>query len=90
MVTTNLPCIRSITKLTAKDSHRVAFIRTGTMIGAVAPLASLTVVQDPDDSLPPAANAAHALIRPVDALNDVSVRQRLATLVKVGELFAYR
>jgi hypothetical protein len=82
-------CIRSITKLTAKASHRMAFLRVGVLIAAASPYGNLTVIQDPDDRLPPHTNAAHALIRPIADLRDVVVRERLASLVQVTDLYPF-
>ena len=83
-------CIRSITKLVAKGSHRIAFLRVGALIAAASPYGNLIVVQDPDDRLPPNTNAAHALIRPVADLGNVIVRERLASLVQVTDLHPFR
>ena len=83
-------CIRSITKLTAKPSHQIAFVRVGALIAAASPLGNLNVAQDPDDRLPPNTNAAHALIRPITDLGDLIVRERLASLVQITDLYSYR
>ena len=83
-------CIRSITKLIAKISHRIAFLRVGALIAAASPYGNLIVVQDPDDRLPPHTNAVHALVRPVADLATVIVRERLASLVQVTDLYSFR
>jgi hypothetical protein len=83
-------CIRSITKLIAKGSHRIAFLRVGALIAAASPYSNLIVAQDPDDRLPPHTNAAHALIRPVADLGNVIVRERLASLVLVTDLYSFQ
>jgi hypothetical protein len=82
-------CIRSITKLVAKSSHKFAFLRVGALIAAASPHGNLTVIQDPDDRLPPHTNAAHALIRPVSDLGNVIVRERVASLVQVADLYSF-
>jgi hypothetical protein len=83
-------CIRSITKLIAKGSHRMAFFRVGALINVASPYCNLLVVQDPDNRLPPHANAAHAVIQPVTDLGNVIVRERLASLVRVTDLYAFQ
>jgi hypothetical protein len=86
----NLLCVRSVTKLQVKDSHRIALIQVEDLTQAAAPIANLSVVQDPDENLPPQANAAHALIRPIANLQDTIVRQRIASRVKPGDLYPYK
>jgi hypothetical protein len=86
----NVAGVRSVTKLQAKDSHRIALIEVGALQLAATPLATLTITHDPDESLPPDANAAHALIGPIPTLNDKQLRQRLAAKVKPADLYPYR
>lgn len=86
----HLACIRSVTKLQVKSSHRIALLLVQYLIKAGLPISALTVIHDPDEGLPPAANAAHALIRPIADLNNVMVRQKLAALVKPGDLHRYQ
>jgi hypothetical protein len=84
-----LACIRSITKLQVKDSHRIALLQVQDLAQAAAP-AALTFVEDPDDTLPPKHNAAHALIKPVADLADLALRQKLASRVKPMDLHTYK
>lgn len=84
-----LACVRSITKIQAKDSHRIALLQVQDVIQAASPT-NITVVEDPDDNLPPQYNAAHALIRPAQEFHDISLRQKLATRVKPNDLYSYR
>jgi hypothetical protein len=86
----NLACVRSVTKLPAKDSHRIALLQVQDLIQAASSIANLIVLQDPDENLPPQYNAAHALIRPVSDLANIMVRQCLASRVKPGDLYPYR
>jgi hypothetical protein len=85
-----LACVRSITKLQAKDTHRIALLQVRDLIRAASPVAKLDVIHDPAEKLPPDFNAAHSLIRQTADLNDMLVRQRLAALVKPGDLHRYR
>jgi hypothetical protein len=48
--------------------------------------ASLIVVEDPDDRLPPDTNAAHALIKDTIVLQDLAVQAALAFLVQSTDL----
>ena len=85
-----LNCVRSITKLHVRDTHRIALLQVRDLLIAAAPIAALYIIQDPDENLPPDFNAAHSLIRETADLNNVFLRQRLATLVKPGDLYPYR
>jgi hypothetical protein len=84
-----LACVRSITKLQTKDSHRIALLQTQDLLQAATPI-NLMVTEDPDDNLPPEHNAAHALIHPLQELQDIVVRHKLATRVKPNDLYLYR
>jgi|SRR5436190_20815055 len=84
-----LACIRSITKLQVKDSHRIALLQVQDLAQATSPV-KLVVLQDPDENLPPQFNAAHALIRPVADLQDLVTRQKLAARVKPSDLHPYK
>jgi hypothetical protein len=86
----NVTCVRSVTKLHAKDSHRIAVIQVGGLQQAAAPIAALTVAHDPDDELPPDNNAAHALIGPIPDLSNKQIRQRIAAKIKPADLYPYR
>jgi hypothetical protein len=85
-----LACVRSITKLQAKDTHRIALLQVRDLIRATSPIANLSVIHDPAEDLPPQFNAAHSLIRETADLNNLLVRERLAALVKPGDLHPYR
>jgi hypothetical protein len=86
----NVSGVRSVTKLHARDSHRIALMDVSGLHRTAAPLAALTILHDPDDNLPPDANAAHVLIGPTSALHDKQLRQRLAATIKPVDLFPYR
>jgi hypothetical protein len=83
-------CVRSVTKLHAKDSHRIALLQVQDLVQAASPVANLTVQEDPDEGLPPQFNAAHSLIRPVGEFGDIGLRHRLASRVKPADLHPYR
>lgn len=84
-----IDCIRSVTKLQVRDSHRLAIVQIQDIQQAASPV-SLTAVEDPDAGLPPKFNAAHALVQPIGELNDVANRQKLASRVKPVDLICYR
>jgi len=84
-----LACIRSITKLQVRDSHRIAFLQVQDLTQAASP-AALTIAEEPEYDLPPRHNAAHALIKPVADLGDIALRQKLASRVKPIDLYPYR
>jgi hypothetical protein len=86
----NVAGVRSVTKLHAKDSHRIALIEVGDLQRAATPLATLAITHDPDETLPPNANAAHALIGPVADINNKQLRQRLAAKIRPADLYPYR
>jgi hypothetical protein len=87
----HIACARSITKLRARDSNRIAVLAVRTLKISAAPDAILTIVEDPDEDLPPSANAAHAIIRPADELRqNKRLRQRLASTVRPTDIFSYR
>jgi hypothetical protein len=83
-------CVRSITKLQAKDSHRIALLQVRDLIRAASPIANLNVIHDPAENLPPYFNAAHSLIRQTADLNNMLVRHKLAALIKPTDLYRYR
>ena len=84
-----LACIRSITKLQVKDSHRIALLQVQDLVQAVG-ATPLAITEDPDDNLPPKHNAAHALIRPIAELGDIALRHKLASRVKPMDLYSYK
>lgn len=82
-----LNCVRSVITLKVTLKQRMAVIRAGlirTVVGGPG------VIADPCDDLPPATNAAHALIVPLDALNDITVRQAIASSVRITDVVSYR
>jgi hypothetical protein len=85
-----LACVRSITKLQAKDTHRMALLQVRDLKRAASPIANLDVIQAPAEDLPPHFNAAHSVIRQAADLNNVLVREKLAALVKPTDLYPYR
>jgi hypothetical protein len=84
----NVAGVRSVTKLGAKRSHRIAVLNVG-VITAAYPSVSLSVVEDPIDDLAPATNAAHVLIKEHAAFNDQAVRDAFAFLVLPSDLETY-
>lgn len=84
-----LSCVRSVTKLQARNTHRIAYLQVQDIIQAVSP-SNLGVEEDPDEGLPPQHNASHALIRPIHIMNDIIVRQKLATRIKPSDLYKYK
>ena len=86
----NLACVRSVTKLTVKPTDSFALLHVGKMVNSLVGVVALVVEEDPVDDLPPHKNAAHALIKPVAALNDQGVRDIIAsTIVLPGDLEKY-
>jgi hypothetical protein len=83
----NISGVRSVTKRQARKSHRLA-IRSVGAVNAIQNTAgaSLSVVEDPDDRLPPDTNAAHVLIKERTALQDPAVQDALAFLVQPADL----
>jgi hypothetical protein len=83
----NISGVRSVIKRQCRRSHRLAILNVGE-IHAIqnAAGASLTVVEDPDDRLPPDTNAAHALIKDTIVLQDPAVQAALAFLVQSTDL----
>jgi len=83
----NILGVRSVTKRQASKSHRLAILDVGA-VNAIrtAAGAPLTVVEDPDDRLPPDTNAAHVLIKDGTILQDPAVRAALAFLVQTPDL----
>src|ERR1051325_42510 len=85
-----LNCVRSVMSLNVTASQRLAVLLIGDVNAAIlSGGGNPQVLHDPMDDLPPDANAAHALISPVDALNDVAVRVALATAVGPSEVVPY-
>ena len=86
-----LNCVRSVVSLNVSSTQRLAILLIGDVNAAILsgggnPL----VIHDPCDELPPGANAAHALICPMDILSDITVREALASAVSPSELVAYQ
>ena len=86
-----LNCVRSVVSRDFKPSHRLAIVRV-TIINAVLNGAGITpeVREDPCDDLPPTANAAHALIMPVGALSDKTIRDAIASSIRPSDLVSAR
>ena len=73
-----LDCVRSITKLGVRRSYRMAVLGVDEVRGIeLSPgvSANVEINLDPSRALPPNFNAAHALIGPVDPLQDIAVRE---------------
>jgi len=89
-VSRQLACARSVTKLKVTRSSMIATLHVRSLILATHSFNIYTeVVDDPIEKLPPDANAAHALIRPIDALHDQAIREAIAKLVGINDLAAY-
>ena len=84
----NVAGVRSVTKLAARRSHRIAILNVGA-IAAAFPSANLSAVEDPIDDLAPYTNAAHVLIKGNTGLNDQAVQDALAFLVLPTDLETY-
>lgn len=82
-----LNCVRSVVTLVIKPSNRMAVVRVAAVLAATRNLA--TVVEDPCADLPPATNAAHALISPPDALGDKLARDAIASSIRQNEIVSY-
>lgn len=85
-----IDCIRSITKLKAKDNDRIAVVEVNALKAAATPFTTLTITHDPDGSLPPSTNAAHALLGPSTDLGNKVLREQLATKVHAINIYRYR
>jgi hypothetical protein len=86
----NVAGVRSVTKLTVKRSHRIAILNVGQMT-SLAPLAGLSVLEDPVEDLAPHTNAAHVLIKDPGLVmqKNQGLRDALAFLVLPGDLETY-
>jgi hypothetical protein len=84
-----LNCVRSVISLKATSTQRLAIVSVASIIAAIssAGVAS-AIIEDPCDDLPPDANVAHALISPLDILNDKTIREAIAS--SVNEMAAYK
>jgi hypothetical protein len=86
-----LNCARSVVSLNVTNSQRLAILLIGDVNAAIfSGGGNPSVVHDPSDDLPPGSNAAHALIGPIDILNDVVVREALASAVGPSEVVPYQ
>jgi hypothetical protein len=86
-----LNCARSVVSLDVTPSQRLAILLIGDVNAAIfSGGGNPSVVHDPSDDLPPGTNAAHALIGPVDILNDIVVRVALASAIGSSEVVTYQ
>jgi hypothetical protein len=84
----NIACIKSVTKLTATNTSRVALISIRALQTAALPI-PLHITYEPVAQLPPNYNAAHAEIRPASELADRALRDRLANAVLPQDVLKY-
>jgi hypothetical protein len=86
-----LNCVRSACSLSVTGTHRLALVHVANASAAISNAGfTPAIVEDPCDDLPPAANAAHALLGPIDALNDVLVREAIAASVGRPDIVPYK
>jgi hypothetical protein len=84
----NVAGVRSVTKLNVKRSHRIAILSVAAVVSGHGSI-TLAVVEDPIEDIAPQTNAAHVLIKDPAALQDRSLRDALAFLVRQGDLEQY-
>jgi hypothetical protein len=82
----NVSGVRSVINRQARKTHRLAVLNVGMINGVQGVTGALTVVEDPDDRLPPDTNAAHVLIKDTIALQDPAVQDALAFMVQSTDL----
>jgi hypothetical protein len=82
----NVAGVRSVMNRVARKTHRLAILNVGDIGSIRGATGALSVVEDPEDSLPPDTNAAHALMKEAIDLQDVPVRDVLAFLVTSTDL----
>jgi len=76
--------VRSVTKLRARPTDRIALLNVGKFIaGLRVAVPAIAIEQDPIDDLPPLKNAAHVLIVPSDEFKNENIRDTAASLVLV-------
>src|ERR1043165_4578654 len=86
-----LNCIRSVISLHVTSRQKIAIIRVGVINATIAKAGGPpAVIEDPCDDLPPGANAAHALLGPIGALNDKTVREAIASSVRASDVVSYK
>jgi hypothetical protein len=89
-ISRQMACVRSVTKLKATKTSMTATLHVRSVVTAATSLnVPIEIVDDPINELPPDANAAHSLIRPIDALRSLAVRETIAKLVGVNDLAPY-
>lgn len=82
----NVSGVRSVINRQARRTHRLAILNVAAINSVQNATGTLTVVEDPVDSLPPDTNAAHVLIKDTIVLQDPTVQDALAFMVQAADL----
>lgn len=85
-----LNCIRSVVSLKVTSTHRLAVFRAGIASAAITAVGfAPVIIEDPCNDLPPDTNAAHALVGPIDALQQRAVREAIASSVRESDVVTF-
>jgi hypothetical protein len=80
--------IRNYINLKTNKSNRLAVVNVGN-IQTAGNAVGLHAVEDPDNPPCPPGNPAHALIKDPINLQDLKVREAIASTVQVGDIESY-